>query len=78
MIETEERCDTLVEAFMNPVLAEGEEAPVVDPEAPLPDPFIKVKAVAAIKLKFHLDQLVEEEAYKIRYKDLVSRKVLKL
>ena len=81
MAETQEKCDLLVETFLNPPVIEGAEVPKVDPDAPpapIPDPFINVKAVAAIKLKFLLDQLTEEEAYRSRYKDLVSRKVLKL
>ena len=71
MTETQDKCDALVDAFLNPPKVDGEEEPVIDPEAPLPDPFIKITQVASIKLKFLLDQLVEEEAYMTRYKDLV-------
>jgi len=42
---------------LNPVKEEGAEEEWVDPDAPLPDPFIKQTEVAKIKLQYLIDEL---------------------
>lgn len=78
MLEKEEKGNTLVENYLNPQKEEGAEEEWVDPDAPEVDPFIKQTEVAGVKLKYILDQLKDEEVYKVRFNDLVSRKVVKL
>ena len=77
MAEKEEKGAAEVENFLNPPKEEGAEEEWVDPDAPVPDPFIKQTEVAKIKLQYLLNQL-KDEPYKFRFEDLVSRKVVKL
>ena len=77
ILEREEKGAALVENYLNPVKEEGAEEEWVDPDAPLPDPFIKQTEVSKIKLQYLLDQL-KEDVYKARFEDLVCRKVVKL
>ena len=44
----------------------------------MPDPQIKVTEVNKLKVKYILDQLRADDAYKVRFNDLVNRKVVKL
>ena len=68
----------MVEAYLDPPKEEGQEEQWVDPDAPVPDPHIKVTDVNKIKVKFILDQLRSDAHYKARFFDLVDRKVVKL
>jgi len=77
MGEKEEKGATLVENFLNPPKEEGAEEEWVDPDAPQPDPFLRQTEVAKIKLQYLLDQL-KDDAYKVRFENLVGRKVVKL
>ena len=77
MLEKEEKGNALVENALNPPKDEGAEEEWVDPDAPEAHPFIKHTEVAGVQLKYILDQLKDEEAYKVRFNDLVSRKVVK-
>ena len=77
----DEKAAQMVENHLNPPKPEegsqeGEDW--VDPETEAQDPFTKETGVAAVKLKYLVDQLKEDDVYQVRYRDLVPRKVVQL
>ena len=71
----------MVENHLNPPKPEEgsqEEGEFIDPDTEPQDPFTKETGVAAVKLKYLVDQLKEDDVYQVRYTNLVSRKVVQL